>query len=125
MSNACTSNIVFNGNVLQSVASDVHLGNTLGPNVDRKRVDSVISDMYGQLNKLLTSFGNANTYVKYTLFRSYCMSAYGSQLWDFSGKNCIRFYTAWRQCVRRIYKLPPLTHCHLLPYICSDIPPEI
>lgn len=53
------------------------------------------------------------------------MAAYGSQLWDYSSKNCHKFYTAWRKSIRLLLNLDPQTHCHLLHYICSDDPIEV
>ena len=43
-----------------------------------------------------------------------------SALWNFTGHNIKRFYTAWRKCVRRIIGVPNTTHCNLLHRICDD-----
>ena len=63
--------------------------------------------------------------MKYHLFKTFCMSVYGSQLWDFSAPQCERFYTAWRKAVRRLCYLNARTHCNLLPLIVNDDPVHV
>lgn len=70
----------------------------------------------------MSQFPQANINTKYKLYKTYCMSVYGSQLWDFSKKLCDRFYTAWRKCVRRLFRLPCNAHSVLLHLICNDMP---
>jgi len=57
--------------------------------------------------------------VKVRLFRAYCTSFYGCELWDLSGGSLSAFCTAWRKALRRIWNLPYTTHCHLLPLLCN------
>ena len=52
----------------------------------------------------------------------FCMSLYGSVLWDFSSKHVEMFYTTWRRCIRRLLGLPYRTHNNLLHLICNNIP---
>ena len=53
------------------------------------------------------------------------MSVYGSSLWNFSSKECDKFYVAWRKCIRRLFDLLPQTHCDLLHVICYDYPLDV
>jgi hypothetical protein len=54
------------------------------------------------------------------------MSAYGSQLWDFSHKDVQYFFVAWRKCVRRVWGLPARTRCNILPVLlCNTLPVEM
>ena len=52
------------------------------------------------------------------------MAVYGSCLWDFESKVLDDFYVNWRKSVRRVWGLPPRTHCALLNLICDDLPVE-
>ena len=54
-------------------------------------------------------------------FKSHCVIAYGTQLWDFESSNVRQYFTTWRKCVRKLWKLPYRTHSFLLPGICQDI----
>ena len=32
---------------------------------------------------------------------------------------------AWRNCVRRVWRVPSLTHCNILPHLTGVMPPEL
>ena len=59
---------------------------------------------------------------RYKLFKTFCVSVYVSQLWDFKSKQCDRFYTAWLKCIRKLIRMPYQTHSNLLHLICNDLP---
>ena len=62
--------------------------------------------------------------VKYTLFKSYCMSLYGCILWNFSSVLVNNnFFKTWCRCLRT--GLPAKTHCKYLSYIVIDMPTEL
>jgi hypothetical protein len=73
-------------------------------------------------NLLMTQFKGCTEQLRYKLFKTFCMSLYGCQLWDLESKDINIFYTAWRKCIRRIYDIPTRTHCNLLNIICGDAP---
>ena len=109
------------GNAIPTVDSDKHLGNIIGSQALDKTIDANIRELYQNVNVLLSQFPKVNLNTKYKLFKTFCMSVYGSQLWDFESKACEKFYTAWRKCVRRLLNLPYKTHCSLLHLICDDL----
>lgn len=112
---------LLNGKTIPSVAIEKHLGNMFGPGLVNQHIEHAVADLYVRTNLLAATFGNCHFHVKYSLFRSFCTAAYGSQLWDFSARNVDKFYVAWRKCVRRILNVPNTTHCVLLPLICDDV----
>ena len=69
----------------------------------------------------MSRFGFCSSDVKYRLFKSHCVIAYGSQLWDFGNPSVAAYFTEWRKAVRRIWALPNCAHCHLLPGVCDDL----
>ena len=73
---------------------------------------------------MLHKFRYCNSTVLYKLFKSYCMSLYVSLLWDYEHSSVNIFYTAWRKCIRLLFKIPYNTHCDLLPTICDDLSVE-
>ena len=73
----------------------------------------------------LSIFGFARVPVKYSLFKTYCMSLYSALLCDYSSKPIKSIFTAWRKAVRRLYRLPYKPHCDLLPLIVNDLPCEV
>jgi hypothetical protein len=117
--------IVFDGSPIHPVQEAVHLGHILThPKDYRKRVvEKGVADITVRSNILLSRFGHCTYTVLYKLFKSFCMVAYGSCLWDVS--EIEPFCCAWRKVIRRILRLPNTAHSHLLPDLVMDQPPDV
>jgi len=76
----------------------------------------------GQVNNMLCFFGKLPSMVKSHLFSSYCMSFYGCELWDLTCDQLSDFCTAWIKSVCRVWDLPYMTHCYLLPLLDRCLP---
>jgi hypothetical protein len=109
----------MNGVITQNKTAK-HLGNTIGSGYNQVMIENTLNDFYVKVNMVLSHFGHAASHIRYQLFKSYCMSLYGCQLWDLQSKTMNKFYVAWRKSVRRILGVPPLTHCNLLHCIAED-----
>ena len=59
------------------------------------------------------------------MISTYCLDAYVSQLWDYDDKRIETYYVAWRKPMRKIWELPNLSHCNLLPVITNCLPLNI
>jgi hypothetical protein len=120
--NGCNAagSITFEGKELHSVSKDIHLGNVFGPNANKDVIAKCKAEFYQRVNLTIATFHKARSWVKYKLFKTFCMSIYGSVLWDFSTRECEQFYTAWRKCVRRVWGISPCTHNRLLAEISQD-----
>ncbi len=114
--------VTFMGGDIDVVQHDNHLGNPIGHNSDAVCIDRAISDLYAKTNMIMCHFSYCSYQIKYQLFRTFCMPLYGCTLWNFTGNNINRFYTAWRKCVRRIIGVPYNTHGRYLHEICEDDP---
>ena len=117
------ANIVFQGNVISQVQSEKHVGIIMGTStdIDKNIISKACAELYAKFNLLLRQFGMCAPNVLYRLFNTYCMSHYGSQLWNFSNVPLMEsLYIAWRKCVRRIFSVPYNTHCRLVHLICDD-----
>ena len=110
------------GNVpIPSVPHEKHVGIWIGQDAFKLNVDKCICDLHACTNNLVNTFRNNDIDVMYKLFKSYGMSVYGSQIWDFSNiPVCNKFYTCWRKCIRNLLDLPYRTHNDLIPGIISD-----
>ena len=114
------ASIRFCGVDVPRVESGLHLGNVLGLGSNSKSIAKGVSDLNQRTNVILSRFPFCPPEVRYALFRSHCMIAYGSQLWDFDSEAIRKFFTSWRINVRRLWRLPRTTHCSLLPGVCND-----
>ena len=59
------------------------------------------------------------------MISTYCLDAYASQLWDYEDKRIEKYNVACRKAMRKVWKLPNLTHCNLLPVITNCLPLNI
>ena len=76
----------------------------------------------GQVNSVLWFFGKLSSEVKIRLFRSYCTSFSGCELWNLSCAQLADLCTKWWKSVQRVLNLPLQTHCYLLPLLCQCLP---
>ena len=65
-------------------------------------------------------FGKANCGIKYYLFKSYCLSLYGCQLFNFASKYMENLRHMLENYVRSLSPLSPRTHCDFIHLICLD-----
>ena len=118
-------NVQFDNSRIDIVENSKHLGNVIGKNDNIKNIETGTADFYGRVNMLLAKFRFAFPWIKYKLFKSFCMPLYGVQLWNLSCKYVNLFYVAWRKCIRRIFDLPQRTHSVFLNILCEDYPVEM
>ena len=113
------------GQAIETVRNEKHLGNIIGKNALDKQILSCVAELNGNVNLLMSQFSGVHLDTMYSLYKSFCMSVYGSQLWDLSHNLCNVYYTAWRKCIRRLLSLSPRTHSSLLHLICLDCPIDV
>ena len=76
-------------------------------------------------NEIISHFKLLPCYIKSKLFTTFCTDAYGCQLWNFESREVHNFYVAWRKVVRKLWRLPYITHCNLLHTINNSLPIQI
>ena len=59
---------------------------------------------------LLADFSHCDSVTLSTLFKTYCMNLYGSQMWRYNDKTTRLLYTCWTKAIRRLYNIPYRTH---------------
>ena len=105
----------LNNNRIIWVNSIRHLGNF----IDLKMNDNIdciykSSVFIGHVNKLIANFRHLQPTVLTRLFKTYCSSFYGSQLWHLNSAFIDRVCTVWNKGVRRIFNLPNDSHTWML-----------
>ena len=120
------SSINWKDQVMTACSDETHLGTPIGTtnNANALLVKKSLCEFYTRFNYVFKKFHHCDLRVKYALFKSLCMSVYGSQLWDYSARTCDMFFVAWRKAIRRLLKVPSRTHNVLLPLIVNDAPVE-
>ena len=121
---ATTENIyvTIDGEKIQRISKDVHLGNIVGECSNEIRIKVTTDDFIRRANTVMSQFKLAPYSIKYKLFKSFCSSLYGFLLWDMSAKSINKFYISWRKSLRQLYQLPYRTHNNLLHLISKNQP---
>ena len=78
--------------------------------------------VYLPVNNVLCYFPTLTADVRYKLFRSYCSSIFGYELWQFDDVNVNTFFTAWWRGFRRVWIVTNTTHCDIVHIFCDEIP---
>jgi hypothetical protein len=100
-------NMMFNNTKIAWCDSIRHLGNVVNINLsDTDDCTMKNSVLIGLVNKLLSNFRIVQPFILCNLFKSYCCSLYGSQLWFFNSNGFRQCCTTWNKAVRKIFNLP-------------------
>ena len=91
-----------NGQVIPYVDSCKHLGNEISTNRMNVFINNATNDLqlHCILNSLLADFSHCDSITLSTLFKTYCMNLYGSQMWRYNDKTTRSFDTCWRKAIR-------------------------
>ncbi|ELU06373.1 hypothetical protein CAPTEDRAFT_204992 [Capitella teleta] len=87
------------GSLIELVDTDKHLGVTIGRVTQEDMVKAAIMDLNKGSGMLQSHFKWLPPDVMYSLYKSHCMSVYGSVLCDFQHPSVERFSTAWRKAI--------------------------
>jgi len=103
--------------MIEYVKSYSHIGHIINARInDGDDICHRRGTFIWQVNNVLCYFSALNSPTKCKLFQSYCTSFHGCELWRLSDFGVQYFCTSWRKSVRKIWKLPYSTHCHLCRY---------
>ena len=113
----------INNNPLEAVTSFVHLGHVISASItDDADIMRCRDNFIRQFNNMISYFRILKFSVLLKLFRSYCTSYYGCELWCLDNKVIDLLSTAWRKAIRRICNIPATAHNYLLPSISDSLP---
>ena len=92
-----------------------HLGNVINALTnDDDDCKAKTGQFIGSVNKLIANFKHVELATRIKLFKSFCSSFYGSQMWNLNCNSLCQLHTAWNKAVRALLRLPYRTHRWLL-----------
>lgn len=100
--------IIFCGSEIHEQESVVHLGHTIYSDLNKHDIDTVLQNFYRQYNSLFSKLGGVPSSILAKLFRTHCSAFYGSMLLPLRCTK--RLQVAWRKAMRRVWRVPPMTH---------------
>jgi hypothetical protein len=112
--------ILFNNVVVPSSNSVKHLGHTLLANTCEVSYKPSLQDFVIKFNAFNRAFSSLSYDIAYYLFKVYCFSLYGCELWKLSTTILKEINVTWRKCCRALLSMPRRTHCIFLPFIAND-----
>ena len=124
MNNQSPGSIQFMRNKLNVITKCTLLGVEILNNFSAD-IDHSVKQFNCKYMSLYLDFKYLQCDVLSNMISTYCLDAYASQLWDYEDKRIEKYYVAWRKAMRKVWKLPNLTHCNLLPVITNCLPLNI
>jgi hypothetical protein len=113
----------IDGNNIESVTSWPHLGHLLHAELlDDDDIEARRKKFVGQYNNFEYQFSKVDVSVKNALFKTYCSSHYGAELWNLSNNNIERYCTAWRKAIRKLWKMPRDCSCLNVSAVSNSLP---
>jgi hypothetical protein len=101
--------------VLKWDVSVKHLGNYIMYNLsEANEINAKKGDLVGRVNAAIVNLAGMSDEVTMQVFNSQCCHFYGSASWNLTDKCVSQFYTMYNKCIRRLLKLPHMTHTRFL-----------
>ena len=104
-SNNTNLSFKFCGSDVTVSDTGIHLGHLVGPKVLPNAIRDMSNDLIRRVNAIMSNFSFCSLDIRRQLFMSYCTSFYGLCLFDLQAKELDKFYTSWRNAVRKICML--------------------
>ena len=117
--------VYINNEKLDVVNEFKYLGHIMYDDRLNPMMDYVQKDFITKANTCLTDFGAISSPIKHSLIEKYCYSFYGVNLCNFDSPRFNILCTEWRKVMRRVWGIPPRTHCNLITHIAECTPPEV
>ena len=116
---------IFNigGHSIENVRSYPHLGHIIASSLDDSEdILQRRNCFIGQVNNIVCFFDKLSWTTKLSLYKAYCSSIFGCELWLLDNCSIEKFCVAWRKGLRRVLNLPRATHNYFLPLLSNSLP---
>ena len=117
--------LYMNDKALPWVKSVKHLGNIV--TWDLREVEEISKkrcDFIGRTNSLLANFKSIQKEIISRVFLSQCCHMYGSQARALDACHMKIFCSTWRKAIRKLWGLPNIARCALVPHLVNAPPIE-
>jgi hypothetical protein len=125
----CHSNVPMlslNNQYLEWKECVIHLGNTVYYNLqDNIDISNKKGKFISSVNLLMANFSSVPVSLLNSLFKSYCCSFYGSQIWNLRNKNINNMCTMYNKALRRIWHLPYVSHTQIVHELSNCVPLDV
>ena len=107
--------IEFNGVHLNFSEIILHLHHLISFDLsDQKDIFRIIKSINWKANLIMNTFRFSDPFVLTYLFKTYCLSLYGSNLWSLSSNTLKHLQVSINKILRKIWNLPPNSHTSIV-----------
>ena len=118
-----TCSFIIGGYGIEEVDKWTHLGHIINNKLtDDDDIMFRRNSMVGQINNFLCNFSKLDLLIKNQLYKVYCTSFYGCELWDLNNSCIEQFCVEWRKGARRVWSLPRHARSDIV-YCIADVIP--
>ena len=119
--NADNLDITLCGEKVIYVNSETYLGVSLNSDITDRAITQAVCSFYQKSNHVIANYSMLDSFSRCKLHTSFCMSLYGSELWNYNSRYVEEIVVAWRKTMRKLFRLPYRTHNYIVCGITEDI----
>lgn len=114
---------LISGHIVENVFTWPHLGHIFNANMlDDDDISARRNSFIGQANTFMCNFSKIDVSVRNMLFKTYCSSHYGAELWDLTNCKIEDYCIAWRKGLRKVWRLPCDSSCSNVALVSDTVP---
>ena len=103
------------------VNSETYLGVSLNSDITDRAITQAVCSFYQKSSHVIANYSMLDSFSRCKLHTSFCMSLYGSELWNYNSRYVEEIVVAWRKTMRKLFRLPYRTHNYIVCGITEDI----
>ena len=103
------------------VDNETYLGVSLKSDITDRAITQTVCSFYQKNNHVIANYSMLDSFSRCKLHINFCMSLYGSELWNFNCGYIAEIFVAWRKTMRKLFRLPYRTHNYIVRGIIEDI----
>ena len=121
--NADNLDITLCGEKVIYVNIETYLGVSLNSDIMDRAITQTVCSFYQKSNHVhvIANYSMLDSFSRSKLHTSFCMSLYGSELWNYNSRYVEEIVVAWRKTMRKLFRLPYRTHNYIVCGITEDI----
>ena len=95
------------------VDSETYLGVSLKSDITDRAITQTVCSFYKKSNHVIANYSMLDSFSRCKLHTSFCMSIYGSELWNYNSGYIEKIFVARRKTMRKLFRLPYRTHNYI------------
>ena len=103
------------------VNSETYIGVGLKSDITDRAITQTVCSFYQKCNHVIANYSMLDSFSRCKLHTNFCLSLYGSELWDYNSRYVEEIVVTWKKTMRKLFRLLYRTHNHFVCGITEDI----